>query len=151
MLAINDLGKTPLELVGGAEIRDRFKVLVPLAKARLEKDIAEADASGNLAKPSRVYVQLPAVVVLIAMMCYFNAFAYRYRLSFAVFLVGPRFTEDVPTVFELGAHTAPLVTLMYVLLFEWGCMNGTFIFSTENVHSRMSLDPTHARFKRTCV
>lgn len=124
VLAVNDDGKSPFAVAGGVEMLDRLSELQPAALAALEKVVEDARVSGLLPNPQHALWQLAAIAGLAAAIVKFQILSYTYGLA-AVFLVTAiRFSNSQTVGFAMCAFVAPVVTWVYTLFSQWGCMNG---------------------------
>ena len=124
VLASNHHGQTPLDLVGGVEMRDRLNELHPAALTKLTQYVADSCANGLVPNPRHAFWKLAAGVLFVAIVAWFKILEYRDGLASIFFITGVRFTNSELVGLGLCIILAPVATALYNVVYGWGCMNG---------------------------
>lgn len=124
ILAINHHGQTPLDLVGGVEMRDRLNVLHPAGLTKLTQYVADSHANGLVPNLQHAFWKLAACVLYVAIVARFKILEYQHGLASVFFITGVRFTNSAIVGLGLCSILAPVVTALYNVVYGWGCMNG---------------------------
>jgi len=98
VLAVNERGQTVLDVVRGAEARDRLAPLEPLALKQAHDNIAKAKSEGRFPDLRQVGQNATAIgffLLGLALVLHFRVLGYPWVAAALLFLLGPRFAEPV--------------------------------------------------------